>query len=376
MQARSSRTLQSVHRKVKTLTSSTKNRHLVMLLPIFLTIIGLFFIFEASSVNAYRTFGDSFYFFKQQAIWMVIGIIAMLLIGRMDYHYLAKYAGAGLVTTLVLLIVVLIPGIGRDTLGARRRIDLGFLQLQPTELAKLTMTVYLATWLQKKHPGKFLSFLLLLSSVIGLVMIQPDMGTTLILIGIFLGLYTLSGEPFRNLIMIAPFGIAALIGLIVTSPYRFQRLLTFMNPTFDPQGISYHVNQIFISLASGGLIGRGFSASRQKYQFLPEAHTDSIFAIIGEEFGFIGSVILIALYGTLLIALYRTAQKAPDKLGHLLAGGVMILIALQMILNLGGMTALVPLTGVPLPFVSYGGASLVILYSLVGIAVSVGRKSK
>jgi cell division protein FtsW len=347
-----------------------------MALPIFLTVIGLFFIFEASSVNAYRTFGDSFYFFKQQAIWMVIGIIAMLLIGRMDYHFFAKFAGAGLITTLVLLIAVLIPGIGRDTLGARRRIDLGFLQLQPTELAKLTMTVYLATWLQKKHPGKFLSFLLLLSSVIGLVMIQPDMGTTLLLIGIFIGLYTLSGEPFRNLLMIAPFGIAVLIGLIVTSSYRFQRLMTFMNPMFDPQGISYHVNQIFISLASGGIIGRGFSASRQKYQFLPEAHTDSIFAIIGEEFGFVGSVILIALYGALLVALYRTAQKAPDKLGHLLAGGVMILIALQMILNLGGMTALVPLTGVPLPFVSYGGASLVILYSLVGIAVSVGRKSR
>lgn len=211
--------------------------------------------------------------------------------------------------------------------------------------------------------------------MIGLVMMQPDLGTSIIIFSLFISIYFLSGEKLKYLYGLLPIALVGIVGLILASPYRLRRLMSFLDPKADPQGVSYHINQILISLSSGGIFGRGFSNSRQKYQFLPEAHTDSIFAIIGEEVGFIGSVLLIMVYLLLLYSLYQVAVHSKDRFGFLLTGSILTLMSLHAVINLGGMTAIMPLTGVPLPFISYGGSSLVIFYSLMGIVISVARRN-
>lgn len=343
-------------------------------LPILLTTIGLFFIFEASSVSAFRTLGDSFYFLKQQLIWFVLGVGAMGALSLFDYRKLYYVSFPFLLVTIFFLIIVLIPGIGVNAGGARRWISLGPVGFQPSEVAKFSAILYLSSWFLYKERQRFWSFLLLLSFIIGLVMIQPDLGTSIIIFLLFISIYFFSGESLIHLLMLIPFAGGAGLLLVLTSPYRLKRLTAFLNPEADPGGIGYHIRQISISLASGGLLGRGLSSSRQKYQFLPEAHTDSIFAIIGEEVGFMGSLLLILLYIFLLYLLFKVAVNAKDRYGRLLAGSIWSLLALQVIINLGAMVSLIPLTGVPLPFISYGGSSLLIIFSLMGIVISVARR--
>lgn len=362
-----------LHKKKHHSSLSTHSSFLIGL-PILLTIIGLFFIFEASSVMAYRTIGDAFYFFKQQLFSFGIGLVAFFIFSFFDYKKLYYLAFPLMMTALILLVAVLIPGIGKSVAGARRWIDLGVMTFQPTELAKFASILYLCSWFLHKEKQRFWSFLLLLSIIVGLVMIQPDMGTAIVIASIFLASYFMAGEPFRYLLGLVPIGLAAGMGLILSSPYRLKRLHVFLNPRLDPQGIGYHLNQIFISISSGGLFGRGFSESRQKYQFLPEAHTDSIFAIIAEELGFLGGVVLIFLYGLLLLTLYRVAVRSRDRFGQLLVGSIMAVVGLQAGLNLAAMVGLVPLTGIPLPFVSFGGTSLIIFFALMGVAVNVSRR--
>lgn len=359
----------------KALAVQRHNIGLLFTLPILLTVIGLFFIFEASSVTAFRQLGDSFYFFRQQLIWCLLGICAMTFFSYFDYKKLYYFAFPLLLISLVFLVAVLIPGIGSTVYGARRWINFGFFSFQPTELAKISVILYLSSWFLYKDRKRFLHFILILASMIGLVMMQPDLGTSIIIFSLFISIYFLSGEKLKYLYGLLPIALVGIVGLILASPYRLRRLMSFLDPKADPQGVSYHINQILISLSSGGIFGRGFSNSRQKYQFLPEAHTDSIFAIIGEEVGFIGSVLLIMVYLLLLYSLYQVAVHSKDRFGFLLTGSILTLMSLHAVINLGGMTAIMPLTGVPLPFISYGGSSLVIFYSLMGIVISVARRN-
>ncbi len=345
----------------------------LFLLPIILTVMGLFFIFEASSVTAYRQLGDSFYFLRQQLMWSAIGICAMSVVSFINYRRWYYFAFPALLVSMFFLVIVLIPGIGTNVYGARRWIDFGFFSFQPTELAKLASILYLSAWFLYKDRKRFKSFLLLLGVVVGLIMLQPDLGTTLIISLTFLSIYFISGEKLAPLLAILPVGLVGVIALIITSPYRFARLTAFLHPTADPTGIGYHINQILISLSSGGLLGKGFSHSRQKYQFLPEAHTDSIFAIIGEELGFMGSVVFIGVYAYVLYQIYLVAKRSQDRFGYILVSSIFVVMSLQAIINLSGMLALLPLTGVPLPFISYGGSSLLIFYTLMGIVISVDR---
>lgn len=358
-------------------SSQVKNKvdiSLLATIPIVLTTIGLFFIFDASSVNAFRGFGDSFYFFKQQLMWFVLGIGVMGIFSLLDYRKLYYIAFPLLLVAIFFLIVVLIPGVGVTVGGARRWINLGPVGFQPSELAKFALILYLSSWFLHKDRQRFVSFLLLLSFVIGLIMIQPDLGTSVIVFLLFVSIYFFSGENLLHLAMFSPFAFIAGLMLVLTSPYRLKRLTAYLNPDLDPGGIGYHIRQISISLASGGLLGRGLSSSRQKYQYLPEAHTDSIFAIIGEEIGFVGSFLLILLYITLLYLMFKVTIHAKDRFGKLLAGSIWCLLAWQMIINLGAMVSLIPLTGVPLPFISYGGSSLLILFSLMGITISIAKR--
>lgn len=351
-----------------------KNSLALFFLPILLTVIGLFFIFDASSISAFRNVGDSFYFLKLQGLWMLIGIVAMVFFSFFDYHKLYYLAFPALVATIILLVVVLIPGIGTTVLGARRWIDLGIFSIQPSELAKFGIILYLCSWFRYKERHRFGSFLLLLGFVIALIMIQPDMGTAIIVGGLFVILYYLAGNNLSHLFFLLPVCAVASLILVKIAPYRLKRLTVFLDPSSDPMGIGYHINQILISLSGGGLLGRGLSASRQKYQFLPEAHTDSIFAIIGEEVGFLGSILLIGLFLVLLTHIYMISKNSKDRFGQLFAGAVAALIALQVIINLGSMVGVMPLTGVPLPFISYGGSSLLIFFSLMGVVRNIAKK--
>ncbi|MBP9816009.1 cell division protein FtsW [Candidatus Woesebacteria bacterium] len=361
------------HKETK-LQSTKSNVGFIAIIPIILTTIGLFFIFDASSINAFREYGDSFYFFKQQLVWFVLGIGAMGAFSLFDYRKLYYVSFPFLLVTIFFLIIVLIPGVGVTVGGARRWISLGPVGFQPSEIAKFSAILYLSSWFLYKERQRFISFLLLLSFIIGLIMIQPDLGTSIIIFLLFISIYFFSGENLLHLALFSPFAFGAGLLLVLASPYRLKRLTAYLNPDLDPAGIGYHIRQISISLASGGFLGRGLSSSRQKYQFLPEAHTDSIFAIIGEEIGFIGSVGLILLYVFLLFHIFKVAVTAKDRFGKLLAGSIWCLLAWQMIINLGAMVSLIPLTGVPLPFISYGGTSLLLLFSLMGIVISVARR--
>ncbi len=343
-------------------------------LPTILAGVGLIFIFEASSVVAFRHLHDSFYYMKLQAIWFFIGIGLMIFFSYFNYRRLYYFSFPALLVGIGLLIAVLIPGIGQSVSGARRWIDLGIINIQPSEIIKFSIIIYLSSWFSRKEGGRFLSFFGLLALIVALIMLQPDMGTTIIVFCLFIVLYYLSGYKLHYLLLLIPFSAAGFFFLIQTSAYRMRRLMAFLNPELDPLGITYHVNQILISLSNGGILGRGFSASRQKYQFLPEAHTDSIFAIIGEEFGFVGSVALIFLYFILLYKAYEIAKDAKDRFGQLLAGAIFSLLSFQIVVNLGGMVNLIPLTGAPLPFISYGGSSLLVLFALMGILINIGKK--
>ena len=342
--------------------------------PVILSLVGLFFVFEASSVRSFQEYGDSFHFLRLQAIWIVLGIGAMAFFSVFDYHNLYYLAFFFIFGTIILLFIVLIPGIGYQAGGARRWIDFGLFNLQPTELAKLSVIVYLSSWFMNKERKRFFSFLTLLGILMLLIILQPDMGTAIIVFFLGITIYFLAGSEIWYLIFLIPGSIGIFFLLVKISPYRLRRILAFFDPRLDPLGITYHINQILISLESGALFGLGLGASRQKYLYLPEAHTDSIFAIIGEEFGFIGGVLVITVYIYLMYRIYQIATHAPDRFGKLLAGGIFAFFNLQAIVNLAGMVNLLPLTGVPLPFISYGGSNMLVSFILIGILINISKK--
>lgn len=346
----------------------------LLAVPITLSVVGLVFIFEASSIRAVSEVGNSLHYLRLQAMWFLFAIGLMIFFSLFDYKKLYLFSFISMAVTIVLLVVVLIPGIGFSAGGARRWIDFGFFNLQPTEAAKFSVIIYLSSWFINNEKKRFLPFITLVGFLMFLIILQPDMGTGIIVLGLSLIIYYLSGANMMNLLMLAPLGVGAFYLLIKSSPYRFNRFMAFLNPSSDPQGIGYHINQILISLGNGGLIGAGFGASRQKYLFLPEAHTDSIFAIIGEEYGFIGAAVIIALYFVFIYKIYHLIRLAPDKLSRLLACGIFAFFNLHVVINLAGMTGLFPLAGIPLPFLSYGGSNLLISFALIGILLNIEKR--
>lgn len=345
-------------------------------LPVLISIIGVFFVFEASSVRSFNEFGESFHYLKLQIVWIGLGVLVMMLMSFFNYHKLYYLAFFIMSVTIGLLFLVLLPDLGHQAGGARRWFDLGFFNLQPTELAKLSAVIYLSSWFISREKKRFFSFMILIGLLMFLIILQPDMGTATIIFFISIAVYFLAGIELHYLLLLIPGAVAFFFFLIKISPYRFKRLLAFFDPNLDPLGITYHINQISISLSSGGIFGRGFGASRQKYLFLPEAHTDSIFAIIGEEIGFIGCLLLIILFFLLCYRIYKTIFLAPDRFGRLLAGGIFAFFNFQIIINLGAMVNLIPLTGVPLPFISYGGSNVIVSFALIGILINIAKQSR
>lgn len=342
---------------------------------IVLSLFGILMVYDSSVAIAIRDFGNQYYYAREQAKWLAVGILTLVVFSVIDYHYWYKIALPMLFGTLVLLVAVFLPGIGIRALGAHRWINFGFFVLQPAELAKLTLVVYLSAWFSSRERGRFFSFVLLLAMVLGLILIEPDLGTSIVIVSVAVILYFMSGAPLSHFGLLIPVLAVGLLGLAIISPYRMARLTTFLHPDRDTLGTSYHIHQALLALGSGGWVGVGIGQSRQKYEYLPEANTDSIFAIIGEELGFIGAAAVILAFVFLIWRGFRIAKRAPDHFGTLIALGVTVWISVQTIINLSAMAALMPLTGVPLPFISYGGSSLIIMLAAVGILLNVSRKA-
>ena len=335
---------------------------------------GLLMIYDASSVIAFRDFNDKYHYIKEQLVWVVLGFIGMFIAYRFPYKSLYLLAVPALIFCLCLLIAVFIPGLGSRYLGASRWINLGFTSLQPSEFVKLSLAIYLAAWFSTKEKGRLPAFALLLGSILLLVMLQPDMGTASIILAEAVIMYFLSGGSLTHFAFGVP--IIGVLGFIFIKlePYRAARLASFLNVGSSLENTSYHVKQILIALGSGGLFGVGLGNSLQKYAYLPENVTDSIFAIVAEEFGFFGSVILIGLCFVIVWRGFMIASQTKDMFGKLLAAGIISFLGLQMALNLAAMTALVPLTGVPLPFISYGGSALIVDMIAIGILLNISKQ--
>jgi cell division protein FtsW len=333
--------------------------------------LGLIAVADASAPQAVNVFSDRYYFVKQQLIWGGAGVVLMLIVSRIKYSFWEKLATPLFWVSTLFLILVLIPGLGITALGAKRWLDLGFFSFQPSELTKLTLAIYLARVASK---GKGSLAYIVPVGVLGLlIMLQPDLGTTIITVGIGMSQIFYAGISLVHILGFGAIGGLATIALVLTSSYRRARFLTFLQQSQDPLGRDYHIRQILLALGSGGIIGAGLGQSRQKYLFLPEAATDSIFAIIAEEVGFLGSLLLIVIFAAFIYRGILIARQAPDKFSQVLAMGITAWIGGQAILNIAAMVALVPLTGIPLPFFSYGGSSLVMILVACGILLSISR---
>lgn len=338
-----------------------------------LTCFGILMVYDASVVVAFRDFRDKYYFLKFQTLWAIAGFFLCFFLSLFDYRKFFNLSSLLFFLTIFLLILVFIPGLSIKAYGARRWLNLGIFSLQPSELAKVTLVLYLSAWFSKKRD--MLGFLFSVFVLLVLILLGKDLGTALIVLGISFALYFLAGAPWIHFLAIVPAAAFGFLLLILKTPYRLKRVMTFFNPSVDPLGASYHVRQILIALGSGGLFGLGIGKSRQKYEYLPESFTDSIFAIIGEEVGFLGALAIILVYLFIFWRGLKIAKAAPDLFGQLLAGGIVSWLAIQTFINLSAMVALIPLTGLPLPFISYGGSNLVVSLVGIGILLNISRRS-
>ena len=353
---------------------------LLLLIPTALLLaIGLVMVFSASSVSAFAQYGSSTLFFRRQAAYAGVGVVLLLIASRTPYAVWRRIAVALLAVTCGLLLLVLHPAAGTSSGGAARWIAVGPVTIQPSELAKLALVVFAAAILARKASRisdvthLVLPLVPATAIVCALVMRQPDLGTTVVLAGAVFVLLFAAGARLRHLAIGAGAGAAIGYALIMGAAYRRARFLSFLSPWSDPQNAGYHLIQSYIALGSGGLFGVGLGASRQKWMYVPNAHTDFIFSILGEELGLVAAVGVLVLFASLLYGAIRTAGRAPDPFGRLLAAGIASWIGLQIVVNLGAVTGLLPITGVPLPLLSYGGSSLVVTLTAIGILLNIAR---
>lgn len=342
---------------------------------VFLTLFGLFIIYDASSYVAFRDFSNKYHYIKDQFFWVILGFTGLTGFSFFNYRKLYNFSLPLLFIAIVLLILVFIPGIGVYLLGAKRWINAKYFLLQPAEFVKLVLAIYLSAWFSAKEKGRFIAFFMLLGLVLFLVVLEPDMGTAVIILCEALTIYFLSGSNVFYFAVLMPILIAVGMFLIKLSPYRAKRLENFFDINRSLETSSYHVKQILIALGAGGLTGVGLGNSLQKYAYLPESTTDSIFAIIAEELGFIGATLVIIMFVVIVWRGFHIALRAKDNFGKLLAAGITTFLATQAIVNLGAVTALLPLTGIPLPFISYGGSALIVDLCAVGILLNISRNS-
>ena len=346
-----------------------------------LVVMGLLAVYSSSFALGLLEFGDANYFIVRQVLFAGLGAAAMWVLMKMDYRQLRWLSPLLMLAAIVGLFAVLMPGIGVERNGATRWIYIGgpIPPLQPSEFAKLALIIYVGAWLAGRGENiktwwlGFFPCVLLVGFVAGLIMMQPDMGTTIVIVATTMTMVFVAGASLRHLAAFG--GVAGVVAVMLTfsGDYRADRIFAFTSAENDPSGRGFHTLQLLIALGSGGVDGIGLGASRQKFFYVPGAHTDGIFAIIGEELGFIGCMFVIALFAVLLTRGFRVIFRARDDFGSLLAVGIVSWIGYQTLINIGGITRVMPLTGIPLPFVSYGGSALLAMLAGVGILLSVSR---
>lgn len=348
---------------------------ILFLTTVMLLTLGIIMVFSASQVVANQDMNDSYYFLKRQFLWSLLGIGVMIVSMQIDYPRYKKYIMPGLLASFILLVVVLIPGFGKVVNGARRWL-FGF---QPSEIIKIALVLFTAYGLanKKERLHSFVSgvlpFLTVMILACLLILMQPDLGTAMTIAGTTFVMLFAGGARGKHLAVLASLGIVAVGFAIALAPYRMQRFLAFLDPWKDARGTGFHIIQSLFAIGSGGLFGVGLGSSRQKFFYLPERHTDFIFAIIGEELGFIGATLVIILFFLLIWRGFKIALSSTDPFASLTAVGLTSMIALQAIINIGVVTSSLPITGIPLPLISYGGSSLVFTLMGIGILLNISR---
>lgn len=362
------------------LTRAGKPDILIFAAVITLLTIGLVMVFSASSIIGIADYGDPYHYVQRQSILAVVGLVVLFLLVRVDYHVFKVLALPGLIVSFALLILVLF--VGQGTGGATRWIRVGGFNLQPSELAKLAMINYAAVYISTKRDrirrffSGLLPLLIILGVKFGLIMLEPDFGTGAALVFATLVVVFAGGAHLGQLFILAGLSAPVVWQLIVREEYRFRRLMAFLDPWADPTGAGWNVIQSLLAIGSGGLFGLGLGRSRQKFSYLPEHHTDFIFAILCEELGFVGGVFVVLLFFVLAWRGLRTALQAPDLYGSLLAIGITAMIAFQAMINIGVVTGSLPVTGIPLPFISHGGSSLLTSLAGIGVLLNISRQCK
>ncbi len=351
--------------------------HWVVLITAALLAIGLVMVFSASEVQAFAQHDNQAYFLERQFMWTAIGVLIMLIVSRLNYHAWRYLSVLGLLATVAMLVTVLLTG--RSAGGATRWLMIGGLSVQPSELCKLSLIIYISDWLSRRGPRAqdlfkgLIPFIAILGVVVVLVMQQPDMGTCAVILVAAVATFFAAGANVVQFGALATVGLGVLAYLAVASPYRMARVLAFLNPFGQQHAAGYHIVQSLVALGSGGLIGAGLGASRQKFGLLPAPYTDSIFAVIGEELGLVGTLLVLGLFVMLLWRGHRIAAAAPDEMGRLLAIGITCWLTFQALVHMAVATSTMPFTGIPLPFISYGGSSMLVSFAGVGVLLSVSR---
>lgn len=348
---------------------------------IMLALFGLIMIYSASSIWAEYKFNDSFKYIKAQGLFFGVGIFLMLFLSKIDYRFYKKKANLILLGCFVLLVLVLIPGIGKIRNGSRSWFGIGSLGIQPSEFTKIGLIIYVAKYLasNQKSLREIIKGVFPLLGVIAifflLIMLEPDFGTAMVIVLTLVCIIFISGVKLSFFVKVGCGGLLGIIGLIIAAPYRIARILSFVNPWSDPLGSGYQIIQSLYAIGPGGLLGQGFLKSRQKSFYLPEPQTDFIFSIISEEFGFLGVLIVIGFFAFIFYKCLNIALKCNDLFGKYLAFGLVFGLIVQALLNLMVVVGIIPVTGVTLPFLSYGGSSLLVSMASIGIILNISRNS-
>ena len=345
-----------------------------------LVLFGLLALSSAGAVVGFQKYHDTYYYFKHQLFFGVIpGALAAFLFSRIPYLTWKRWAQPLFVATLVLLVMVLVPGLGgRVISGAKSWFVVSGISFQPTELLKLTLIFFLARWIEQRGAHRLhtwrdgaLPFAMIIGIITILIALQPDVGSLILIIAFSSTLFFVGGANLKHLAVFGGIGALLLVLAIAVAPYRLNRLQVFINPQYDPQGAGYHMHQAMIAIGSGGIFGRGFGHSRQKFSYLPEVVNDSLFAVIAEELGFVLTAVVVGLWILLLLKGMRIARSCPNSFGRFAVGGITLWFFFQFFLNVGAMLGIVPLTGLPLPLMSYGGSAMMTELAAVGFVFNV-----
>jgi cell division protein FtsW len=356
----------------------TTNRNIIIIVAVLIG-IGLLMVYSSSGIRSAEQWGDEFFFLRRQTAWFCIGLV-LFCIGRfLKYQSLPRLSRPFLLFSVIFLFFVFVPHLGHQVAGQYRWIKIGRFNFQPSEIAKVALIFYAADFISRKRRSDlkgFFPLILIMILIMSLIIFQPDFGTAIIIAALGTLILFIAGLKLHYLLFLLVIAMPGLVYLIIKAPYRLNRILVFLHPEYDPLGAGYQVSQSFIALGSGGFFGHGLGNGRQKLLYLPAAHTDFIFAIIGEELGFLGAVTVVMLFVCLLWQGIKVARFARDTFGSYLAMGITLLISIQALLNMGVASGIFPNKGTPLPFISFGGTSLVVSLFSIGVLLNISKHSR